>query len=289
VQEGAKLKINAASNIKQVTYKYCSILFAGAMCACVGSFFIVSKNLFLQEHYFPFLWMALFLIFDPLAYYIRGSSLIQRLGKRTFILLIASIPFWLVFASLNDIFLLWKNRPEANGGLSEIFYGISHASIIPSFFALLYLIYPKLDSLKPQKALGVNWTWFWMVVSVICFSLLCFFPKALYPILWIFLFLFFDALNWRGKSLSILYGIKTFKIGPLLAVCSTGILLGLYWEGLDVISQTAWSYHLPYFGKYAVFGMPILGYLGYAAFGANILAFSVWLLSLMSREQKDYL
>lgn len=250
---------------------------------------MVSHAPFLNEHYFAFLWMAFFLIVDPIAYFIRGSSLIQKLGRGTFLLLIASIPFWLFFESLNGIFLLWTNRESFGGGLSQILYGISHASILPSFFALFYLICPQLDSIEPEARLGLGWMWFWIICSLLLLTLLALFPSALYPFIWLFVFFFFDALNWRQGNLSILWALKHFKVKPLLAIGFTGILLGLYWEGLNVIAQSAWSYHLPYFGRYDVFGMPILGYLGYAAFGANILAFSVWLLSLLPGAQKNSL
>jgi len=253
---------------------------------CTGAYFMASHNPFLKTHYFPFLWMAFFLLVDPIAYFARGSSLMLRLGKGTLLLLIVSIPFWLFFESLNSIFSLWVNRGGSAGGLSQILYGISHASILPSFFALLYLLCPSLECFKPKRCLGHGWMWFWVGISMALLTLLFCFPRALYPVIWLFLFFFFDALNWRAGNISILYALRNLKIKPLFALFLTGVLLGLYWEGLNVLAQSAWSYHLPYFGRYDLFQMPLLGYLGYAAFGGNIVAFSVWVLSLLPGAQK---
>jgi len=250
--------------------------------AGLGAIFL--GNPFWQAHYFPFLWVGYFFVIDSLSYALRGTSVLSRLGLGTFALFIISVPFWLFFEVLNESMHLWTNRASFGGALSQMLYGISHSSVVPAFLATLVLFCPDLKTLIPAQPLGPRSKKILIFLGGISFLLSVCGTYTFYPLVWCFLVLILDPINWAQGRASIFQMLLLRKIKPLIGFFIAGIFIGLFWEGMNSLASSAWSYHLPYAGHILIFQMPLAGYLGYVAFGFNIFAFTVWFSSLFDRK-----
>lgn len=259
-------------------------LFTGVFLLLLSFFAIFLGSPFWQAHYFPFAWVGYFFVIDALCYVARETSILSQLRIGTIALFIISVPFWLFFEVLNQHLHLWTNRASFGGALSQMLYGISHSSVVPAFLATLLLFCPNLKTLIPDRQLSLGLNKSLIFLGVLSFFLTLIMPHTFYPLVWCFLVFILDPINGSCGRLSVFHMVFSGKIKPLLSFFVSGFVIGLFWEGLNSLAPSAWSYHLPYGNHIHLFQMPLAGYLGYVAFGFNIFVFTVWFSSLFDRK-----
>jgi hypothetical protein len=97
-------------------------------------------------------------------------------------------------------------------------------------------------------------------------------PERFYPFLWGSAFFLAEPVNaWRGRP-SLLMALARGDWRPAAALAVGALVCGFFWEMWNFWSYPKWTYNTPGVEFMHVFEMPVLGFLGYPAFGLELLA-----------------
>lgn len=242
---------------------------------------LVNHIFWWEQYYFAFAWMGYFFLIDALGEGRWGSSLITRQRSGVITLFILSAPFWLLFRVLNLHFHLWSGEVLLNTFESELFYSIAHMTVIPSYFATFYFFVPKIGAICPEKRCSLGATAVCALLGVVALSLAFLNERLFFPLIFCFLPLIFDPINYHRGRPSVFYALRQGNWKVVGAVAVSGLMTGIFWEGFNAMALGGWDYKLPYFNFTHLFSMPLLGFLGYIPFGISIFSFYYWFESLM--------
>jgi len=106
----------------------------------------------------------------------------------------------------------------------------------------------------------------------IMLALLLLFPQFFYPFVWISLFCLIEPLNRRFGFSSLWTFWTRGDWRPAVALGTGSLICGFFWEMWNLHSFPKWIYHIPFFGFWKVFEMPLFGYLGYLPFALELFA-----------------
>jgi hypothetical protein len=98
-------------------------------------------------------------------------------------------------------------------------------------------------------------------------------PSALFPLVWISLFLAMDPLACLIGGRSITAQVREGHWDTVLVLFASTLICGLFWELWNWRSMPKWEYAIPYADWLHIFEMPMLGYGGYLPFGLELFAF----------------
>lgn len=99
------------------------------------------------------------------------------------------------------------------------------------------------------------------------------FPNVLFALTWVFLIPIMDVINYRLGYSSFLRDLERGKIGAIISTGLAGMVCGFFWEVWNYWAVTKWVYSVPLVEDLKLFEMPILGYLGFAFFAVETIAF----------------
>ena len=74
-------------------------------------------------------------------------------------------------------------------------------------------------------------------------------PRYLFPLVWIGLFLFLDPLNAVLGNPSLTAQVRLGRWDSVLALCAAGLVCGGFWEMWNVFSMPKWVYDVPFVGR----------------------------------------
>lgn len=255
-------------------------LYLGFALLCISCLGISGHGLWWDRYYFAFAWVGWVFFVDALSYGRFGTSVLHRMGSRALALFILSIPFWWLYALMNMHLGLWSKGSILGHFEPEFFYIISHSSVLPAVMVAMHFFVPNLSPLIPDRPLSQRATSIFVASGLLAFVLGFFFSQIFFPLIFCFLFLILDPLNYSKGLPSFLFALKKCRFKPLIGFCVAQLILGLFWESLNGIAAGGWAYKLPYFNADKLFFMPILGFFGYIPFGASAFAFYYWFESL---------
>ena len=122
--------------------------------------------------------------------------------------------------------------------------------------------------LKPTR--GVLLTMFGVGLSMLALSMAS--PERFYPFLWGSVFFLAEPINaWQGRPLLLSY-LESGDWRAVAALASGALVCGFFWEMWNFWSYPKWTYHTPGVEFLHLFEMPLLGFLGYPAFGLELWA-----------------
>lgn len=230
------------------------------------------------RHAFFGLWLGYVLVVDAVVLRLRGESLLTR-GLPGFILMfVASAPLWWAFEGINLLTDNWH------------YIGVSHYStlqyallatwnfsvVIPAVFETAELVSafgvvrrfhhgPRLPLSGPTLAvLGI--------LGVAMIPAMALWPRYVYPVAWLSLFLILDTANLALGRPSIASDLRRGDWQQVAALAVGALICGWFWEMWNFRALPKWEYSIPYLGFARVFEMPALGYLGYLPFGLEVYA-----------------
>ena len=192
-------------------------------------------------------------------------------------LFIASAVLWWVFEYLNRFVNNWiyEHASYAANPVEYILFAtIAFSTVIPGVYSTKKFL-DTLPGLQRFFARGpvvrfptarVFYIGLLLAVSL-SFLLISWYPKILYPILWIGPFLGWITLN---RVIGIPFELGGISKGNWYYLLSWGLaalICGFFWEMWNYYSLSKWTYQIPYLHAYKLFEMPIAGYSGYLAFG----------------------
>ena len=232
----------------------------------------------LRYHTFFTLWLGFIIAIDGLTRLISGTSLFQRLGRRSIALFLVSIPIWWIFEGANDrmgnwVYILPRHyswlqyRAEAS---------LAFSTVAPAIFVLAEFVRAILWKgevrwlrLAPSRTglMAISAGGAAMFVAVMIW------PDVLFPFVWISLFLAVDPFVQVIGGRSISGTVACGRWDPVIVLFVGTLICGFFWEFWNFWSMPKWTYQIAFADWFRLFEMPLLGYGGYLPFALEVFAF----------------
>jgi hypothetical protein len=233
----------------------------------------------LGEYAFFPLWLGYILAVDGLVAMRRGDSLLITRPGHFVLLFILSAPVWWLFESGNNYTQNWHYVVDKDYGRLHVILesSIDFSTVVPAVLetTMLVLSFGFVGGLERtgfRVTISHTALWSLMYAGALLYLGLMLLPTLAFPVLWLWLFLLTDPLNWMRGRMSLL---EQFSRGDfhLIAALTLGVLVcGFFWELWNFYAMPKWYYTVPNVGSFKVFEMPILGYLGYIPFAWELYA-----------------
>ena len=272
--ESAYLPLSHSQTRRQIPlYLYLGLaLIAFFWAASWGHWGIIGEYAFLP------LWLGYILTVDALVVLRRGDSLLT-LHPRAFIsLFIISAPIWWLFEGMNNFTLNWHYLIPADYTAFQmiVIATTNFAIVIPAVFETAQLLFtlPFFQTLiRPRQAtLSPNVYWFLMFLGASMFFAFWLLPNIAFGLIWVWLFLIFDAQNALMHRASLIAQAARGDYRNLVTLAAATLICGFFWEMWNFWAFPKWYYTVPIIGFWKVFEMPLLGFSGYVPFSWELYA-----------------
>lgn len=189
-------------------------------------------------------------------------------------LALVSCAFWCIFELVNLRLKNWFyiNVPS-EGYLRYVGYLIAFGTVIPAVYVTKEAVHRLVGAVAiksvrlPQRLSPLFLSGFVMLMLVL------FFPSFFFALTWVFLIPVMDVINYGQGYTSFIGELKQGKAGGLISTLLAGMICGFLWEVWNYWAISKWVYTVPLFEDVKVFEMPVLGYLGFAFFAVEAVAF----------------
>ena len=221
--------------------------------------------------YIPIVWYGYIFLFDSVVYKIRHRSIISTYPWEFLLMLLISVPFWLIselynLTAVDWIYIHWiwyehlLDFTTILPAVAETFTLVKALGI----FKNVRLHKISKGIMKPSIVLGVAL----MIIPI-------FVPKSAFPLIWIGIFLILDPINYLMGNASVFGKMTNGRWSEMFQLFLSGIIMGFFWEMWNYLSYAKWLYFLPsvFLPQYRLFEMPLIGYLGYLPFALDVFAF----------------
>ncbi len=194
-------------------------------------------------------------------------------ASRVFRLAVYSAGFWCLFELLNLRLQNWfyinvTPYPVVRFGG----YFLAFGTVIPAVYLTNELFLRILPEAKCRPLATGRWGRYEVPAGLLWLVLCLVFPTYLFSLAWGFFALVADGINYRAQRASFLRDLEEGRLKPMLAAVLAGLACGALWEFWNYWSVTKWVYTVPFFESVKLFEMPVLGYVGFAAFGIETMA-----------------
>ena len=227
--------------------------------------------------FFP-LWLGYALLVDALVLRRCGTSILTRSSSDFALLFAYSAPAWWLFEAFNLRTHNWEYLGgEQFGGLAYfLLTSLSFSTVMPAVFETAELVRstgwmrrlscgPRLRPTPPVLLAMLG-------VGLVMVALSMIRPEHFYPLVWGSVFFLAEPVNaWRGRP-SLLRHLSHGDWRPVAALGLGALTCGFLWEMWNFWSYPKWIYHTPGAEYLHIFEMPLLGFLGYPAFGLELYA-----------------
>lgn len=230
------------------------------------------------RHSFFGLWLGYILLVDAVVLWRRGESLLTRNPAGFVLMFVASAPLWWAFEGINQLTDNWHYLGVSH--YSALQYGLlatwNFSIVIPAVFETAQLLSafgvirrfrhgPKLR-LPGPTLVAIS------AFGVLMIPAMALWPRFVFPVAWMSLFLIVDPVNLALGRPSIASDLRRGDWGNVAALALGALVCGWFWEMWNFRALPKWEYTIPYLGFARVFEMPVLGYLGYLPFGLEVYA-----------------
>lgn len=247
----------------------------------------------LASFYFLPAWLGFILFFDALIYKLQNNSLLMNNRNKFFFLAALSVVVWWIYELINIKVGNWDYNAvfgwRALGGFLR--KSLYFATVIPAVFEMAELFksfhwFDKLH-LKHGHKISKQFLRFLIFLGVLSVVLPLLWPKVFYPLIWLSFFLLLDPVNYVHKEPSLIKHLQDRKLLIPVVLTFAGLTCGLFWEFWNFWATTKWYYHIPIFGFWKIFEMPLLGYLGYVPFAWSLYSIYHYINSLWKKNEED--
>ena len=197
------------------------------------------------------------------------------LNRRLFSLVTISVAFWCMFEFFNLRMQNWFyiNMPSRPAAFRFSSYFLAFGTVIPGILLTKEQLLRLLPEVRIRRASKGAYGVYAIPLGLLCLVLSLAFPRYLFGLSWVFLIFIIDGYNYRKGYRSFMRDIEQGVLRHLLAAALAGMICGFLWEFWNHWSITKWVYTVPFFEKGKVFEMPAPGYIGFALFGLETIAF----------------
>ncbi|MCP4545456.1 MAG: hypothetical protein GY835_03185 [bacterium] len=246
-----------------------------------GGLGIVADIVIVKRLLTPILWSGYIPFADGILKRLHGWSYLGRLRHNLPVILIISVVYWMVFEGYNQHMQGWRYLGLPSGGpIRTAAFVWSFATIVPALLITneIFLGFAA-DATERRLLPGRHpavFLLFFLGLALLVTPLIT--PQRIAVYLFAFVFtgfiLVFDPLNWVHGKRSLLAELRAGNFSLALALTATGFWCGLLWEAWNHWATTKWIYVFPSHGCPNLFEMPLVGYLGYPFFAAEV--FALW-------------
>ena len=227
--------------------------------------------------FFP-MWLGYCLTTDAIVFKRKGTSLIKRNVKKYIALFLVSAPAWWLFELFNNVLQNWhyEGRQYFTNLQYIILASLSFSTVIPAVFETAELAgtFKRIKKIKSNnKIIITNSTAVKLFATgIIMLTVILFFPKYFYYLIWISIYLIIEPINLLLKNRTLLEYIREGEWKLIITLALGCLICGFFWEMWNFYSYPKWIYHLPFVNFLHVFEMPLLGYIGYIPFSFELFA-----------------
>lgn len=226
--------------------------------------------------FYSFAWWSYILLADNLVLRLRGRSLFCGRRKEFWPMLPLSVFFWLIFEAYNLTLKNWAyTHVPSEMWLRWPGYALAFATVLPGVFITADLFEHLLfgdgqpfasesEALAaPHKAPSAPV--FIVLGSTLSLAPLLW-PRYFFPAVWVGPIFMLDPVLER-------VGLKSFSLQfaegerrRIWSLLVAGLACGFLWEFWNFWAVSRWVYSVPFFSKFKIFEMPVLGFLGFPPF-----------------------
>jgi hypothetical protein len=234
--------------------------------------------------FYSFAWWSYILWGDNVVLILRGKSMLTSNRRVLLRMLPFSVAIWLLFESYNFVLHNWAYRgvPEEIA-LRWPGYALAYATVLPGIFVTSEIVAHILYGSRPETTIPwgeeaiqpgrpPNERCFLAIGVALSLAPLIL-PRFFFPAVWLGPIFLLDPLLARLGKRSLWQSIKSGDARRFWALMIGGFLTGLLWEFWNFWAAAKWVYNVPFVGRWKVFEMPVLGFLGFPPF-----ALECWIL-----------
>jgi len=230
----------------------------------------------LQAFTFSPLWLAFIVTVNAMTYRRTGHcTMIDRPGFFA-ILFPVSAGFWWFFEYLNRFVQNWVYEGvEAFSAVDYVVFAtLPFATVLPAVLGVMEGLRscPRLTAgLERFVVLRTThpkaWSMAILIVSGAGLAGIGIWPDYLYPLLWVSPLLLIVCIQvLRGRP-TVFRSLRHGDWQSIFRWALAALICGFFWELWNLASLARWVYNIPLVGRFRVFEMPVLGYVGYLPFG----------------------
>jgi hypothetical protein len=240
-------------------------------------------------YFYSFAWWSYILAADAFVYWLRGKSLIVNRTRNFLLMIPISIFIWCIFEGFNFRLANWHYitlPPEA--WQRWIGYAVAYGTVLSALCETYHLLHAvrlfKPLSVKSWRPSRRSLNLMIAVGSVFLLSPLLL-PHYCFPLVWIGFALLIEPFLYRWGDNSLLRDMEKGELTRILTLLATGMACGFLWEFWNFWAQTKWIYTVPFFERWKLFEMPVLGFFGFPPFTVSAYAMYHMLLVAMRRSK----
>jgi hypothetical protein len=232
-----------------------------------------------SDYWFAWVWYGYILVVDALVHRRDGHSLFVNRRATFLAMLPLSAAMWWGFEWLNGFVHNWYYaRPyDIPEWWANLWSCIFFSTVIPAVWETTdwvrgWLRLPE-GSQRPRFRVP-SFVLVGMVgMGVVWFILPVIWPLYFFPLIWGFLTLILDPINYHRGAPSLLGHLARGDVRTLGSLYVGGLICGFFWELWNFWAFPKWHYNIPFVDFARIFEMPALGYLGYGPFAWEVYTF----------------
>lgn len=232
-------------------------------------------------HSFTFapLWVSYVMLVNAFTYRRTGTCLLLHHPLYLLALFPASALFWWYFEYLNRFVQNWyySGIDEFTALRYSIQATVAFSTVLPAVVSTMELMksFPILrPKVRPVTVIeGKRKLFAGLLLLLACFSLIAvpIWPDYLFPLVWLVPAVILECLLLLADMETVWSRLRDGDWHPAILSMLAALVCGVLWEMWNYHSMPKWLYSIPFVGRFKVFEMPLLGYLGYLPFGLECL------------------
>lgn len=238
--------------------------------------------------FYVFAWYPTLVALDQGVVLLGGESLLGR-PRDLVLMLWWSAVIWFLFEALNFRLQDWyyvflpASRLDRWLGIT-----ISLATVVPAVFlgerlldrlGVWHDLRWRPVPLEPKHLPFVAWTGVGLLAATLVF------PRFLYPLTWVAVWLVVEPLLYaRAPGRSLFAEAARGSWGRIVRLLAAGLFAGVLWETFNSVARGRWIYTVPFLEGLKIFEMPVVGFLGFPFFALEVWSLYHLLLTTTTRR-----
>jgi len=256
----------------------------GLLLLLVSEYCLFRKIEPVHSWFYCFAWWSYILLADNLLLRLRGRSLLGSRGSGLWRMLPLSVLIWLLFEAYNLALRNWAyDGVPVEPWLRWPGYAVAFATVLPGIFITADLLEHFLfgnrcsafasEAEESTAPPNTRRTLVFLMAGLCLSAAPLLWPRYFFPAVWLGPIFLLDPLLERMKLQSLAMQVAAGNRRRILSLLAAGMVCGLLWEFWNFWTPSRWVYDVPFVGKWKVFEMPVLGFLGFPPF-----ALECWIL-----------
>jgi len=233
--------------------------------------------------FYCFAWWSYILLADNLLLKLCGKSLLTGRRRELWSLVPLSIFIWLLFEAYNFSITNWAyNVAPPQLWQRWLGYVAAFSTVLPGIFITSDLVEvlffrhagPAASQFETSsRDSGMKRSRLLPGLGIAMSMAPLLWPRYCFPAVWLGPIFVLDPLLEKVGIKSLSTDISSRNRRRVWSLMAGGLLCGFLWEFWNFWAGSKWLYTVPFFGKWKLFEMPVLGFLGFPPF-----ALECWIL-----------